>query len=145
MIAVARMKIEGLDEIIKSLNKLAEPTKMAIKAVNAAVPVLEDSFKSSIRSCANRGYATGGLADHVNRTPAKENDLGVYSVVKVDGTNERGLRYVEELAYLEYGVKSKNGKSQEPRPVRQKAISLAQSKCEKIMEEKVMEAVDKMW
>lgn len=142
---MARMEVKGLDELIRSLNKLAEPTKMAIKAVNAAAPVLEDSFKASIESSANRGYATGGLAGAVNKTPAKENALGVYSVVKVDGTNERGLRYVEELAYLEYGVKRKNGKSQEPRPVRQKAINLAQKKCEKIIEEEISAAVDKIW
>lgn len=142
---MARVRVEGLDEVIKSLNKLAEPTKMAIKAVNAAVPVLEDSFKTSIQSSANRGYAAGGLAGAVSRTPAKENARGVYSVVKVDGTNERGLRYVEELAYLEYGVKRKNGKSQEPRPVRQKAVNLARNECEKIIEKEILAAVEEIW
>jgi hypothetical protein len=56
------------------------------------------------------------------------------------------MRYAEELAYLEYGVKKKKGrKAQAPRPVRQKAINLAQSKCEKILEDEISKAVDAIW
>jgi HK97 gp10 family phage protein len=142
---MAHLEVTGLDEIMKALNKLAEPTKMAIKAVDAAAPVLEESFKESIKSAADRGYATGGLANSVTHTPAKENALGVYSVAKVDGTNSRGLRNVEELAYLEYGTRRKSGKQQAPRPVRQKAINMAQSKCERIIEEQISAAVDEIW
>lgn len=88
------------------LNELAEPEKMAMKAVNKAVPIVENSLKARIREAANRTdakgrpYSTGELAGSIAGTSAKENDLGVYSVVKANGTDSKGLRNAEKMAYL---------------------------------------------
>lgn len=144
---MARVSMTGFDDLESMFSKLMEPTKMAIKAVDAAAPVLEESFRSEIRKAADRTdkkgrpYSTGELAASVHRTEAKENHLGVFSVAKVEGTDSKGVRNVEKLAYLEYGVASKG---QVPHPVRQKAINAAEEECVKIMQEVIYEEVDKL-
>lgn len=144
---MARAKLNGFDDLEKFLVKLAEPTKMAIKAVDAAAPVLEESFKAEVRKAANRKdkngkpYSTGELVNSIKRTKAKENHLGVFSVVKADGEDSKGLRNVEKLAYLEYGVASHG---QAPHPVRQKAVNSAEAECAEIMQEVIYKEVDKL-
>lgn len=144
---MARASLTGFDDLESMLSKLMEPTKMAVKAVDAAAPVLEESLRSEIRKAANRTdekgypYSTGELAASIHRTEAKENHLGVFSVVKADGTDSKGLRNVEKLAYLEYGVASRG---QVPRPVRQKAVNSAEEECIRIMQEVIYEEVDKL-
>jgi HK97 gp10 family phage protein len=141
---MAKLTIEGMDEIQNMLDQLAQPTKMAIKAVNAASPILEESLKSSIEAAANHGYATGELAGSIVATPAAENSLGVYSVVRAVGSDKKGLRNVEKMAYLEYGTRRKDGTGQEPHPVRQNAINAAQDKCESVIEKTIAKEVDSL-
>lgn len=146
---MANARIEGFEQLEKFLGRLAEPTKMAIKAVDAAAPILEESLRSEITGAANRGYATGELAASVTATKAKENQYGVYSVVRPVGTKKRKgkngkeyeVRHAEELAYLEYGTK----KGQRSHPVRQKAINTAEAKCADIIEKEIADAVEKLW
>jgi hypothetical protein len=114
---------------------------MAIKAVDKAAPILEKSLRSAVSSATNRGYATGELAGSIKATKAKENDMGVFSVVKPEGKDKNGLRNVEKMAYLEYGVSSHG---QAPHPVRQTAISSAQSACIQEMERVISEEVEKL-
>lgn len=147
---MARAKLTGFDELERFLGKLAQPEKMAIKAVDAAAPILEESFKAEVRSAANRKdkyekpYSKGDLAEHIVATKAKENHLGVYAVVRPIGSVKRGekeLRNAEKLAYLEYGVASHG---QKPHPVRQKAINSAEAQCEKTMQDVIYKEVDKL-
>lgn len=138
---MAHINFTGFDELDKVMKKLAEPEKMAIKAVDTAAPILEKALSSAIVSAASRGYATGELAASVKATKAEENSLGVFAVAKPEGLNRRGLRNVEEMAYLEYGVRSRG---QEARPVRDKAVSIAESACISAMEKVISEEVEKM-
>jgi hypothetical protein len=137
---VAHISFDGFDELEKVMRKI-KPETMAVKAVNKAVPILEEALKSSIAEAANRGYATGELVESVDSTPARGNDLGVFSVVKPEGIDEKGVRNVEKMAYLEYGVASHG---QEPHPVRQTAIDKAKSECIQMMERVINEEVGKM-
>lgn len=141
MIQVAHISFTGFDELDKAMKKLAEPGKMAIKAVDKAAPILEKALSSAVSSAADRGYATGELASSIKATKARENDFGVFSVAKPEGFNRKGLRNVEEMAYLEYGVKSRG---QEPRPVRDKAVASAEGACISAMEKVISEEVGKM-
>lgn len=138
---MAHINFTGFDELDKVMKNLAEPEKMAIKAVDAAAPVLEKALSAAIASAADRGYATGNLASSVETTKAQENNLGVFAVAKPEGLNRKGLRNVEEMAYLEYGVRSRN---QAPRPVRDRAASAAESACVSAMEAVINEEVGKM-
>jgi hypothetical protein len=138
---MAHISFTGFEELDTIMQKLAEPEKMAIKAVDEAAPILEKSLRSAVAAAANRGYATGELEGSIRATKAKENDMGVFSVVKPEGSDKTGLRNVEKMAYLEYGVASRG---QAAHPVRQKAINDAQSACISAMERVISEEVEEM-
>ena len=142
---MANAKLTGFDELETLLSRLASPTKMAIKAVDAAAPVLEKSLRSEIQKATGKehkrgkNYQSGSLAASIQRTKTKENSLGVFSVVKAEGKDSKGVRNVEKLAYLEYGVASKGQKAS---PVRQKAINRAEAECESIIRKTIYAEVD---
>lgn len=144
---MARAKLTGFEDLERFLGKLAEPEKMAAKAVDAAAPLAVKRLKAEIAKAANRKdaqgkpYSTGELAASVGRTETDENDLGVYSVVLPLGTDKKGLRNVEKMAYLEYGVKSKG---QAPHPVRQRTVNAVEAECQRIMGKTVYGEVDKL-
>lgn len=144
---MARAKAIGFSEVDKMFNKLMHPEGMAIKAVNAAAPVIEKNMKAEIASAANRvdgkgrPYSTGELAASVSATDARENAYGVFSAVRPTGKDKKGTRNAEKMAYLEYGVATHG---QEPHPIRQKVIRQSEEKCLKIMKEVIDSEVDKL-
>lgn len=130
---MARCSITGFNELEKMLKKLQEPEKMAIKAVDAASPVLVRAMKSAITSAVSDG-STGSLAASIESTNARQNEYGVFSAVRPTGTDSKGVRNGAKLAYLEYGVKSHN---QPPRPVRESAVAAAEGECIKIVQQMI--------
>lgn len=126
---MASCSITGFDELEKILRKLEQPEKMAIKAVDAASPVLVSALKGAINAATKGGH--GDLAGSIEATSARQNELGVFSAVRPTGTDRKGVRNGEKLAYLEYGVKSHH---QPPRPVRQAAVAAAEGACMSIIE-----------
>ena len=120
---------------------------MAEKAVNKAAPIVEKNLKTQIRSAANRRdkygkpYSTGELEASIAATNARDNSLGVFAVVKPNGTDKNGLRNAEKMGYLEYGVRSHG---QEPRPVRAAAVAQSENAVMQIMEEVIGAEVDKL-
>ena len=144
---MARAKAIGFSEVDKMFNKLMHPETMAVRAVDAAVPVIEKNMKARIKSVANRvdgkgrPYSTGELAASVSATDARENAYGVFSAVRPIGEDAKGMRNVEKMAYLEYGVASHG---QEPRPIRQKVINESEGECLKIMKDVIYSEVDKL-
>lgn len=144
---MAKISMAGFDDLDKLFGKLMAPEEMAIKAVNKAASVVEKNMKAEIKAAANRvdgkgrPYSTGELAASVSATTARENEYGVFAAIRPTGTDSRGTRNAEKLAYLEYGVASHG---QEPRPVRQKVVNASQGECTKIMQDVVAEEVDKM-
>lgn len=144
---MAKIRANGFEEVNRMLSRLAQPDAMAIKAVEAAVPVVEKNLKAQIRSAANRTdehgrpYSTGELEQSIAATEASMNDLGAYSVIKPEGTDSKGLRNAEKLAYLEYGVRSHG---QEPRPVRAAAVAKSEGEALKVMEAVIGAEVEKL-
>lgn len=144
---MARANLTGFEELEKFLGELAKPGKMAAEAVDAAAPIAEKRLKAEIAKAANRRdargkpYSTGELAASVGRTKTKDNSRGVYSVVMPMGTDKRGLRNAEKMAYLEYGVKSRG---QAPHPVRQRTVNAVEAECRRAMEEAVCREVDRI-
>ena len=134
---MAKCTITGFDELEKMLKKLEKPEKIAIKAVDAASPVLVRAMKNAIDS-ATSGDATGSLAGSISATSARQNELGVFSAVRPTGTDRKGVRNGAKLAYLEYGVRSHN---QAPRPVREAAVAAAEGECLRIIQNVVNEEV----
>lgn len=140
---MARMKVDGFDEIDKMFRELGKAEEFAVEAVNEAAPILERTTQNAVEEAANKGYASGELAKSFKRTPAKRNELGVYSVVRPVGERD-GHDNAERAGWLEFGVYHRNLKwGQEPSPFRQKAINDAKAECETIIERKIHKAVDK--
>lgn len=137
---MARCTITGFNELEKLMNKLAQPEKMAIKAVDAASPVLVNAMKNSIAG-ATSGSATGTLVGSIEATSARQNEMGVFSAVRPTGTDSKGVRNGAKLAYLEYGVASHN---QPPRPVRSAAVAMAEGQCLSIIQNVIEQEVDSL-
>ena len=144
---MASIKVDtgSLDEFIRELEKAQVDVKDAcIKAVDKASPVLKECLSSEITSCANRGYATGELASSVSAMKAKENEYGVFSVVGPRGADKNGVSNEETLLWLENGTKrSRGGLMKRAGPIRSRAVSAAQGKCQQILEESIGEFVNK--
>lgn len=144
---MAKMTINGFDELNQLLDRLSAPEEMAIKAVNAAAPIVENAMKAQIARAANRKdarghpYSTGALAASIKATEAKENAYGIYSVVKPSGTDARGTSNAQKLAYLENGVRSHG---QAPRPVRSVAVAACKSEAIAVMEQVINQEVEQI-
>ncbi len=144
---MGKVTFSGFEDVEKMFEKLSNPYEMAEKAVNKAAPIVEKNLKAQIRSVANRTdkngkpYSTHALENSIKATNAKENSLGVYAVVKPNGTDKNGLRNAEKMGYLEYGVRSHG---QEPRPVRSAAVAKSESAVLQIIEAVIEAEVDKL-
>ena len=135
---MARAAIDGFEDLEHMFQKLKDPEKMAIKAVDKAAPILEKALKSEIRSAASKGYSTGALEQSIITDKAKENQYGVFSVVRPVGTDSKGVSNVDKLRWLDAGIHAKKGKRKHTQCalyVRDKAIKSAKVKCESIIEE----------
>lgn len=135
---MARVEVRGFHEVDRLFNELRiEAEDVAIKAVNQAAPIVEDSIKRTLEQVTDKGYSTGELTQSVRASEAKTNAWGVFSVVGPTGENKRGIPNAEIAAYLEYGVhegarqkhhKAKtNGYKQEPRPWRRLSAMRAET------------------
>lgn len=136
---MARAAIDGFEDLEHMFQKLKDPEKMAIKAVDKAAPILEKALKSEIRSASSKGYSTGALEQSIITDKAKENQYGVFSVVRPVGTDSKGVSNVDKLLWLDAGIWSKEEKGkrkhrQKALHVRDKAIKSAKAKCESIIE-----------
>lgn len=140
-LSMATLKDYGFDDILKKFDKIAYNTSdMAIMAVDEAAPVVEKSFKNHIDSAANRGYATGALKNSVVTQKAKENQYGVFSVVKVTGMAASGIPRTDQLRYLEFGTKR-----QQPHPVRAPTIAECAIKVQEKMKKSFEQQILKEW
>lgn len=145
---MADLQITNIDAWDDILNELSHPEKIAKEAVNEAMPILEKTTRAAVKASSN----SDRLAQSFSRIPAKENDLGVYSVVRPTGDFNDDLNNENLAAQLEYGRRgnyqrsdmSRPATEMAPKPWRQKAINAARAECEAIMKRKVYEAVDKI-
>lgn len=120
---MANFEMDGLDEFMQELDGLTDLDSVATKMIDAAAPIVADNLKGNIQAAANRGYATGELADSVKPTKAKRNNYGHFAAVGVTGTDSKGIRNGEKMAYLEYGTSK-----QEAHPVMAKTINESEEK-----------------
>lgn len=121
----------GFDDLEKELDKVADADMIACKAIDAATPTLEKTLKNEIESVTTQEYSTGDLAKSIKATEAKVNGYGCFAAVKPTGTDSKGVRNGEKMAYMEYGTSK-----QEPKPVLRKAINKSEKECLDIMQRK---------
>lgn len=141
---MAKIGINGLDDVKKMFDILEDPSQMAIKVINENAPILEKALKDAINTNTQNG--TGELARSISTTPAKENDMGIFAVVRPVGTDSDGNDMADRLRWLDTGRHvTKNGKGYwlKGKGVRQKAVNAAQLRIEKTIEKSVNEWANK--
>lgn len=124
----------GFDEFARELEELGNVDEYAPALLNAAAPILEQGLRDRVRREANRGYATGDLAESVKAKKPGKNEYGHYVAVTAEGKDRKGVRNNEKLAYLNYGTTK-----QQARPVISGAIRDAEDDCLEAMQEKFNE------
>lgn len=132
---MARCKVEGIDDLLKALDGMADAEAIAQQMLTEAGEVLQNNIREAITEAANRGYATGELAASVIPGRPEKNEFGRYVIVQPVGQDSKGVRNGEKWEYLERG----NGGSQEPHPFEDKAVEKAEAECQ----EKMQEAYDR--
>ncbi len=132
---MAKFEISGLDMLIEELEKLADLTQVAPKMVDAATPILVKNLKNNIQTAVGSGYATGALVESVHATDAKMNQYGCFAAVGPTGTDAKGVRNAEKLAYLEYGTSQNGKRHQSPRPVMARTLHESEDAVLKKMQE----------
>lgn len=133
-------RVEGLDELIKLFDKLADKTRVdeiAKKAVDAAMPTAVEAVRSAVKASEYGPRSTGSVAASIAGTPAKINQFGVFAVAKPTGYDAHGRANAYKATMLENG----NVKLA-ARPWRSRATSAAEPACIKIMEKIIKSEMD---
>ena len=116
---MARFDVEGIDDLMKELDYL-DAEKLAPK-------ILEESVKKY----ASRHKQTGDMQRSIKSTGAQRNQAGYYICVRPTGKDRKGVRNMEKLAALEYGVDGRQAAT----PVLTPAVHEAEPKVVKKMQE----------
>lgn len=137
---MAHLEIDGLDDVLKKMEKLSDQSKVeeiAKHAVDAAQPMNEASMRSALAWVEHGPYATGSVSGSVSSTDTKVNAYGVYAVAKPTGRDAKGTRNAAKAAYLQYGTSRL-----EARPWRQQAVAMAQGPCIAAMEKVIQSEME---
>lgn len=96
---MARFEIEGIDELMKDLSTL-DAEKLAPAMLGEAAPIL----KGTVVSAAASHRDTGEMVASIKETKVRRNQSGYYISVRPTGKDGKGVRNMEKMAALEYGV-----------------------------------------
>ena len=141
---MASAKITGFEDVDKLFEELGDTKKIRLAAVKKAAPKLVNGARKAVKAAATKGYATGGLANSFVASNPKENEWGAFSVIKPVGKDDKGISYGARAAYLEYGTTVDGKLHTVGSPWRDRAINAAKEECEKIMEESILEEIEKL-
>lgn len=96
---MAKFEVEGIDSLMKELDEV-EVRKIAPLMLEEAIPILE---KSVVKE-ASKHSDTGEMVRSIKKTGAVRTKKGYYACVRPTGKDHKGVRNMEKMAYLEYGV-----------------------------------------
>lgn len=101
---MAQFDIQGLDQLIAKLDRLGRFDDVAPKMLEEAVPILE---REVVRQ-ATLHWDSGDMTKSIRKTGAMAGSGGgMYIAVRPTGTDHKGIRNMEKMAWLEYGVKGR--------------------------------------
>lgn len=119
--------MEGFDDLIHVLSDI-DIDRIAPKMLTESAPILEQNLKA--RAAAHR--KTGEMLKSIKTTKARRlRDNDGYSItVRPTGKDNRGVRNMEKMVYMEYGTSKQNAT-----PILTPTIRESQSAVEKKMQE----------
>lgn len=96
--------IHGFDELLQELETLGDFDEIAPKMLEEAAPILE---KEVVRQ-ASAHWDSGDMVGSIKKTGASAGKSGgYYLAVRPTGKDKKGVRNMEKMAYLEYGIKGR--------------------------------------
>lgn len=113
---MAKFDIYGIDDLMKGLSQI-DVDRIAPKMLEESVPILEKSVKAE----AAKHKDTGAMEESIKATGADINAKGHYICVRPTGRDEKGVRNMEKMVYMEYGTSK-----QKETPVLSQAVRKAE-------------------
>lgn len=93
----------GLDDLLAELDAM-DLDRVAPMMLEESVPILEEEIKA--KASAHRD--TGDMVRSIKSNKPRLNDAGYYINVRPTGKDEKGVRNMEKMAYLEFGAPGHN-------------------------------------
>ena len=131
---MAKFDIYGIDEFMKEISQI-DIDRIAPKMLEESVPILE----KSVRAESAKHRDTGAMEESINATGANINARGHYICVRPTGRDEKGVRNMEKMVYMEYGTSK-----QEATPVLSPAVRKAEDPVTEKMQEVFNREVDRL-
>lgn len=99
-----QFEVEGLDRLIAQLDKLGRFEEVAPKMLEEAIPVLQEEV---VKESSNH-IDSGDMASSIKKSGMMTSkDGSYYMCVRPTGKDRKGVRNMEKMAWLEYGVKGR--------------------------------------
>lgn len=131
---MAKFDIYGIDEFMKEISQI-DIDRIAPKMLEESVPILE----KSVRAESAKHRDTGAMEESIKATGANINARGHYICVRPTGRDEKGVRNMKKMVYMEYGTSK-----QEATPVLSPAIRKAEDPVTEKMQEVFNREVDRL-
>lgn len=96
---MAKFDIYGINDFMKEISQI-DLDRIAPKMLEESAPILE----KSVRAEAAKHRDTGAMEESIEATGASVNARGYYICVRPTGRDEKGVRNMEKMAYMEYGT-----------------------------------------
>lgn len=96
---MAKFDIHGIDDFMKEISQI-DIDRIAPKMLEESVPILE----KSVRAESAKHRDTGAMEESIKATGANINARGHYICVRPTGRDEKGVRNMEKMVYMEYGT-----------------------------------------
>lgn len=99
---MAQFELEGIDDLMKDLD-LLDTERIAPMMLEESAPILEEAVTKK----ASAHKDTGDMVNSIKKTKAGRNQTRYYIAVRPTGKDRKGVRNMEKMAALEYGVDGK--------------------------------------
>ena len=103
---MAQFSISGMDELLVKLNQLGRFDEIAPKMMKAGMEILQEEVMAE----ASKHKDTGAMVASIKPTGLMAGyGGGYYMCTRPTGRDKKGVRNMEKMVYLEYGVKGRPG------------------------------------
>lgn len=131
---MAKFEVQGIDDFMKEISQI-DIDRIAPKMLEESVPILE----KSVRAESSKHWDTGAMETSIKATGANINARGHYIYVRPTGRDEKGVRNMEKMVYMEYGTSK-----QKATPVLSPAVRKAEDPVTEKMQEVFNREVDRL-
>ena len=101
---MASFEVRGFEELLTQLDKLGRFDEVAPKMMKAGMEILQEEVVAE----ASKHKDTGAMAASIKPTGLMAGyGGGYYMCTRPTGRDKKGVRSMENLAYLEFGVKGR--------------------------------------